>query len=184
MTATTPALRNGDWMQTFTGRQFWPLDPRPEDVRIEDIAHALSMLCRYGGHSLRFYSVAEHCCILHDYAPPEFKAWALMHDASEAYLVDVPRPLKPHLTGYKAAERGVMDAVCARFGLDVEEPPEVKEIDGRILADEAAQNMRDMPEAWLYDPLGITLKFWSPDEAEAQFLARAGMAGFALQRGR
>lgn len=60
LTYKRPTERAGDWMQTFTGRQFWPMDPRPEDLDILDIAHALSLLCRFGGHCQRFYSVAEH----------------------------------------------------------------------------------------------------------------------------
>jgi hypothetical protein len=76
--------RRGDWMQTFTGRRFWPLDPRGEDVLIEDIAHALSLLTRYGGHCTRFYSVAEHSVLLARAATPENALWLLLHDASEA----------------------------------------------------------------------------------------------------
>ena len=166
--------RKGDWMQTVTGRKFWPLDPNPDDICIEDIAHALSMLCRYGGHTLRFYSVAEHCCHVHDAAAPENKLWALMHDASEAYISDVIRPIKPFLTGYKATEKAVMSAVCTKFGMSEIEPEEVSILDKNILGDEAAQAMSEPPEKWYYkgDPLGITLQFWSPDIAKAQFLAR------------
>ena len=65
---TEPSWARGSWMQTFTGRQFFPLDPHPNDVDPVDIAHALSLICRYGGHTRRFYSVAEHCVLL-SYAP-------------------------------------------------------------------------------------------------------------------
>lgn len=166
--------RVGDWMQTYTGRQFWPVDPRPDDVHIDDIAHALSMVCRYGGHVLDFYSVAEHCCHLHDEAAPEHKAWALLHDASEAYIADIIRPLKPSLKGYLDHERVVMWAICIRFGLKQEMPPEVKTLDNRILADEAAQAMSAPPAPWAYngEPLGIKLGFWPPYMAKREFLAR------------
>jgi hypothetical protein len=86
--------RRGDWMQTFTGRAFYPLDPRPEDIDPVDIAHALSLICRYGGHSSRFYSVAEHCVLMSHAVAPEHALWALLHDATEAYLGDMIRPLK------------------------------------------------------------------------------------------
>ncbi|SHJ71538.1 hypothetical protein SAMN05444159_1299 [Bradyrhizobium lablabi] len=163
----------GDWIQTALGRQFWPIDPRADEVFIDDIAHALSMLCRFGGHCLRFYSVAEHSVLLSRAAAPEHKLWALLHDASEAYLVDVPRPLKPFLAGYKEAEDKIMRAVCERFGLDADMPTAVKEFDGRILFDERTQNMATAPVRWSTDaaPIGVTLQYWTPLVARANFLS-------------
>jgi len=162
----------GDWIQTAAGRQFWPMDPRPNEVFIDDIAHALSMLCRFGGHCLRFYSVAEHCVHLARAATPANRLWALLHDASEAYLVDVPRPIKPFLVGYEAAEAKIMRAVCVRFSLYLDLPDEVKRLDRAILSDERAQNMAPAPVAWSTgtDPIGVTLHFWSPERARAEFL--------------
>jgi hypothetical protein len=164
--------RHGDWMQTASGRQFWPMDPRPEEIDIEDIAHALSMLCRFGGHCLRFYSVAEHSVLLSRHVAPEHKRWALLHDASEAYLVDVPRPIKPFLTGYVAAEDGIMETVCRKFGLPRQMPIEVAAADTRILMDEARQNMSPPRVPWELNvpPLGVTLEYWQPDEAREAFL--------------
>lgn len=166
------AARHGDWMQTATGRQFWPVDPRADEIEIEDIAHALAMQCRYAGHCMRFYSVAEHSVLLSRAVSAENAMWALMHDASEAYLVDVPRPLKPFLPGYREAEDAVMRAVAERFGLSPDMPREVKVADGRILADEAGQNMATPPVPWAYtgEPLGIKLQYWSPEEAKRHFL--------------
>lgn len=167
-----PGERQGDWMQLYSGHQFWPLDPRASEIHITDIAHALSMQCRYAGHCKRFYSVAEHSVHLSRVVSTENALWALLHDASEAYLVDVPRPVKPYLTGYKAAEAKVMAAVCERFGLPPEMPAEVHEADGQIIADERA-NMAPCVAPWAgYDkPIGVVLQFWSPAEAEAEFLA-------------
>ena len=82
--------RRGGWIQTYTGRQFWPLDPRIEDIDIHDIAHALSHQCRYSGHCLRFYSVAEHSVLLSHHVAGEHMLWALLHDAWEAYLAAIP----------------------------------------------------------------------------------------------
>ncbi|MCK1460923.1 phosphohydrolase [Bradyrhizobium sp. 2] len=163
----------GDWIQTATGRQFWPMDPRPHEVYIDDIAHALSLLCRFGGHCLRFYSVAEHCVLLSRIAPAPYKLWALLHDASEAYLVDVPRPLKPFLGGYNEAEDKIMRAIAFRFHLHLGMPDQVKRLDRAILMDERLQNMAEAPIAWSTDcePLGIDLQFWSPERARAEFLA-------------
>lgn len=163
----------GDWIQTAMGRQFWPMDPQPHEVFLDDIAHALSMLCRFGGHCRRFYSVAEHSVLMARAAQPQFKRWALLHDASEAYLVDVPRPIKPFLVGYEAAEEKIMRAVAVRFNLHLGLPDHVKQLDRAILMDEQQQNMAPAPVPWSTDtaPLGVTLQFWSPDQARAEFLA-------------
>jgi len=164
------ANRIGDFMQTYTGQMFWPLDPRPDEINIFDIAHSLSLQCRYAGHCERFYSVAEHSVLMARWVSPPSRLWALLHDASEAYLVDVPRPLKRHLPGYKEAEAKVMEAICFRFDLSKEMPAEVHEADNRIIADEL-MNMRSM--AWHAkhdDPLGVRLEFWSPKEASGHFL--------------
>lgn len=163
----------GDWIQTALGGQFWPIDPRPEEINPEDIAHALSLLCRFGGHCLRFYSVAEHSVLLARKASPENRLWALLHDASEAYLVDVPRPIKPFLAGYREAEEKIMKAVCSRFGIPEEMPDEIKDLDVRILTDERHQNMAPAPQPWSTDadPIGVTLQFWTPEEAKREFLA-------------
>jgi hypothetical protein len=166
-------------MQTFRGGQFWPLDPKPAAIEIEDIAHSLSMQCRYAGHCIRFYSVAEHSVHVANHlkragAPVNVQLWGLLHDASEAYLVDVPRPLKPFLPGYREAERRVMAAVAERFSLGPSEPPEVKKTDNRILCDEAAQNMAEPPESWdlIGPPLGIRLRYWWPELAKEAFLKK------------
>lgn len=164
--------RKGDWMQTATGRVFWPIDPRPEDVCIEDIAHALSQLCRYGGHCRYFYSVAQHSVLVSRALPDEHKLWGLLHDASEAYVIDVPRPLKPFLTGYREAEDKVMEAIAERYGLSLPMPAEVKRIDSAILADEAAQIMGKPPRDWNLQepPLGVEISPWSPELARCEFL--------------
>lgn len=174
--------RLGGWIQTYTGRQFWPMDPRPHEVFIEDIAHSLSMMCRYAGHCERFYSVAEHSVLLARHVSRQNKLAALLHDASEAYLVDVPRPVKPFLAGYREAESLVMDAVCARFGLPIDFPQEVHDADKAILTDEMRQNMKSAAVTWESEtaPLGIDLEYWTPEEAEIQFLTMFGMLGGGL----
>jgi hypothetical protein len=165
--------RKGDWMQTAGGKQFWPLDPRPEEVFIGDIAGALSKLCRYGGQCLQFYSVAEHCVHVANYAPDELKLTALLHDASEAYLSDVIRPIKSHLTNYLDIEAGLERVIADRFGLAWPWAPEVKRLDTAILADERDQAMAPPPVPWSQttEPaLGVTLQFWTPKRARAEFL--------------
>lgn len=170
----TVVRADDNWMQTFSGAAVWPTDLLPEDISVQDVAHALSKLCRYGGHCLRFYSVAEHSVHICDYAPQELKLTALLHDASEAFLVDVPRPLKPALLNYKELEDKIMLAVSERFGTQFPLPSEVKRLDNAILADEREQNMALPPRAWVDNgaALGVRLQFWSPEKAAFEFLAR------------
>ena len=164
----------GDWIQTFTNRQFFPIAPRAGDVDILDIAHALSMQCRFSGHVLRFYSVAEHSVHVSRHCPPEWRLWGLLDDAAEAYLVDVPRPIKPFLPQFREIDERITRAVAERFGLEpiFPMPDAVKEIDNRILMDERNANMGAPPAPWNFElpPLGVDLQYWSPPEAERQFL--------------
>lgn len=164
-------------METYSGEKFYPLEPIAEEVNIHDIAHALSNLCRYGGHARYFYSVAEHCCHIFDKLP-EYKKEGLLHDASEAYLVDIPRPIKGHLEEYKIIEERLEIVIGAKFGLVYPYPKIVKEYDNRILVDERAVLMENgirNGNNWMMDdlePLGIDIKCWNPEEAEVNFLER------------
>jgi hypothetical protein len=164
--------RPGDWIQTYSGGKFYTLDPRPEEVNLVDIAHALSMTCRYNGHCERFYSVAEHSVLVSQALPLEFKLWGLLHDAPEAYVNDINRPTKKFMPEYQNIERNIMIAICDHFGLSHVEPPQVKVVDNGILQDECEQNMKHPPADWhISDPkLGIKLQFWEPAKAKFWFL--------------
>lgn len=108
-------LSDPHWIQTFLGKPFWPLSPRPEDIDIRDIAHALAMTCRFTGHSQKFYSVAEHSVRVSRIVPAQFALHGLLHDASEAYLCDLSRPIKHGSTlgaEYCRIEDNLMQAVC------------------------------------------------------------------------
>lgn len=169
--------RHGDWMQTFTGRQFWPLDPRTDEIDIRDIAHSLSMQCRYAGHVDRFYSVAEHSCHVSDVVArthPEHALAALLHDGSEAYLVDVPKPVKRFLTGYDVMEQNLMTAIFHKYGIFDPLPDIVKLIDERILNDERDQLMAPPPVKWGGNPEPVNVGIWclSPKIAMREFLSR------------
>jgi hypothetical protein len=172
----------GDWMQTATERAFWPLDPDPAALDLYDIASGLARSCRYGGQigRLEFYSVAEHCVLLSYAVPRELARWALLHDASEAFLGDVPRPIKAAFgQAYAEAEDRLMRAVACRFGLPWPMPDILKSFDTRILQNErAALWATDPPRPWSTDaagpPLdGITIQGWLPYQARRRFLARA-----------
>jgi len=162
------------WLQTYSGGIVHPLDPKEDEIRLQDIAAALSKLCRFGGHCAKFYSVAEHCVLMSQIVIPKMKLATLMHDASEAYLVDVPRPLKPWLVGYTEIENRLMAVIAKKFGFDWPLHPGIKEIDTAILTDERAQNMASMnaePLLWgnTKPALGIALQFWDPDRAQYEF---------------
>ncbi len=133
-----------DWIQTFTGKKFFPLEPNIEDICIEDIAHSLSMQCRFAGHSKTHYSVAQHSIAMVNgwFNGPENKElakYALLHDASEAYLTDIPRPLKhlPQFQFYRDAEKHLSELIYVKFGLNPVEPEEIKRSDWEILCEEA-----------------------------------------------
>lgn len=149
----TTTERRGNWMQTYTGKQYWPIDPRADEVDIIDIAHALSNMCRYGGHCRTFYSVAEHSVLVsqwlrkqgHD-KPIQLKG--LMHDGTEAYCTDVPRPLKHMLAGYDDIEHRNWLAICERFDISPDMPQCIKDADNEVLLLEAEWLMKPHPAPW------------------------------------
>jgi hypothetical protein len=161
-------------MQTYRGGQFHPIQPLPEEVFIEDIAHALSLLCRFGGHCKTFYSVGEHCLRVAAALPPELKLWGLLHDASEAYVIDMPRPLKHSgwMETYREIEGQVQQAICARFGLRWPEPPEVKRIDNLLLNTEARDLMAPLHSEWTHREPSLRQRIipLASPEVEARYL--------------
>lgn len=171
--------RRGDWMQTASGRQFWPLDPRPEEIHIGDIAAALSKLCRYNGHCEWHYSVAQHSVYVSHQLPAEHALTGLLHDATEAYCADVPRPLKRFLTGYAQIEQDIWLAVAERFGLPVEMPACVHEADNAVLLSEKAQIMQPAPAPWNVPGTAAPIRvgYWTPQMARDAFLRRFAELG-------
>lgn len=183
MNATaTDALRRDDWFVTASGHRFFLLDPRPEDIRIEDIAHALAQVCRFGGHCQPFYSVAQHSVLVSRVVPPEHALAGLLHDAPEAYVGDVIRPLKRLLPEYRKIEDRVWSAICRRFGIAEQLPTEVKHADMVALATERRDLVRVAHERagewrWIEDELGVSphpepITALVPGEARRLFVAR------------
>lgn len=166
----------GVWTQTRTGRAFYPQSPLPEDICIEDIAHALGNLCRFSGHTRRFYSVAEHSVHVSTQVPPEHALQALLHDATEAYLVDVPKPIKPLLIGYAELEAKVWAAVAAHFELPAEMHPTVHAADVAVLLAEKDQLLGPSPRQWYETDIQPArlgeLPCYAPREAKYFFLRR------------
>ena len=161
---------------TSTGVKFDIFDPDLDDIRIEDIAHALSNVCRYGGHSKEHYSVAQHSCIVSDYCSPENKLWGLLHDASEAYIGDVVAPLKhtEEFEFYLKVEEDLMNLVCEKFGLEYEAPEEIKYWDLVIRSTE----IRDISSIPLYlidrnyPPTDKIIHPLNPKESKERFLLK------------
>lgn len=172
----------GDWIQTFSGGKFYPLDPRPDQVKIEDIAHALSNLCRFAGHVREFYSVAQHSVLVSHFCKPEFALWGLLHDAPEAYICDLPRPVKYHseLAAYKIVEKRLEEAIVKHFGLSPSwEPNDIKWTDRRLLFTERRDLLPELPwdsDGWAMGLEGKAFPFkivpWAPKYAEELFLLR------------
>lgn len=143
-------VRIGDWIQTYSGRAMYPLDPRSDEICIHDIAHALSNQCRFSGHTSRFYSVAEHSVHVSILCNREDAMWGLLHDASEAYLSDVAKPVKmlPEMDVYRQAERGLQAYIAGTFGLSLVEPESVRAADKLMLAIEARDLMDVQNSRW------------------------------------
>ena len=130
-----------NYITTYTRRHFDPVNPEPADMDIKDIAHALSMICRGNGHVSSFWSVGEHCILCAKEAAAKGYAnrlvlAALLHDASECYMSDVPRPLKQNMKQYKEQENHLLDVLYTKFlgsSLDEQEEKLIKEIDDAVL---------------------------------------------------
>jgi hypothetical protein len=176
------AARTGGWIQTFSGVEFHPFDARPEDFYIEDIAHGLSHLCRFAGHVREFYSVAEHSVRVSWACAPEDALQGLLHDATEAYLIDLPSPIKhsPGLFGYRHAEHNLRVPLAERFHLPFMLPDSVEHADKVLLMTEKRDLLGPAPDGatkWGYDgntyePLSRRIRPWSPILARHLFLAR------------
>lgn len=168
--------RRGDWISTYTGKKFYPLDPRHEEIDINDIIHALSNQCRFVGHCTSFYSIAQHSVLVSLMCPSEHALWGLLHDASEAYLVDLPSPLKKDdaFKAYVEAEHQLMNVICDVFGLSHEEPKEVKLVDKKMLVTEARDLTMSQGMGWTMnvEPYEFHIKPWTPEVARVKYLSR------------
>lgn len=164
--------RRGDWISTFSGTKYWPADPRPEDVSITDIAHALSMVCRFAGHCREFYSVAEHSVLVSQVVPEEFALLGLLHDAAEAYIGDVSRPLKGSLPDYRRLEARNWEAISIAFDLPLI-PPIIHVADNAVLFAERAVLLPNSPAwGWSHAAAKVEIEALPPAFAKQRFLDR------------
>lgn len=164
------------WIQTFSGKHFYFLEPTAEDVDVEDIAQALSKQCRFAGHINKFYSVAEHSLYVSYLAKNPLEG--LLHDASEAYLVDMPSPIKAELPEYRKVEEGIMGVVAKKWGFEWPMSADTHDCDRVMLIEEATHLLNNCD--WINDPRyqpkerrhGILPVGLSPDAAYAAFMTR------------
>ena len=138
-----------NWTQTYTGKQFRLMNPTQDSICLDDIAHSLSMQCRFNGHTQRFYSVAEHCWWASHIVSPENALQALMHDASEAYISDIPKPFKLMLGFFvEMIEHQHLSAIGEKFGFSADLTSEVKAADVEMLLHEREQALIPTEHKW------------------------------------
>lgn len=168
------------YFRTHTGRRVYPLSPSASEISIFDVAHSLSQMCRFLGHTTAFYSVAQHSVLVSENVPQEDALWGLLHDASEAYLCDLPAPIKrdPEMNIYRIAEDRLMRAVCERYDLRPEMPRSVKVADKVLLATEFRDVTTMDDRDWIANECGASpldgyyIVGWPPIVAEQRFLDR------------
>lgn len=166
--------RKGDWMITYTGKRFYPLDPRAEDIDIVDIAHALSLTNRFNGHTEFPYSVAQHSLKVSLFVTDGQFLGGLLHDAAEAYVNDMVRPVKQYLVEYKAIENGILNVIEQKYNVNTR-TPQIKLADNSALVTEASQLCSG--ESWYYDshwptPFPYTIHPRNWESVQEEFLER------------
>jgi len=161
------------YMTTFSGVRFTMFDPQVDQINLEDIAQALSMLCRFTGHVTEFYSVAQHSVMVSRLLPAHLAFQGLLHDAQEAYINDLSRPVKHHpgMSAYRDLEQRLERTIRLRFGLPEKLDPLVKRVDDLIVVDEARRLLSPVPEWTTRHPRsGVNIDPWSPQVARGAFL--------------
>jgi hypothetical protein len=169
------------WIETYCGIKFYFLNPTPEMVNIKDIAHSLSLQCRFSGHTNRFYSVAEHSVrvsrfLFSTYGDYRLALQGLLHDASEAYLLDVPSPVKQHLGGYKSMEDKLQEVILNKYHAGWPMDARTKDADAILLKNEARYLLPSKGRSWVdhyptTEEFGMEPMCDAPTVAEETFLA-------------
>lgn len=163
------------YVSTYLGNRFFLTRPHIDDVDIEDIAHGLAYQCRFNGQTSTFYSVAQHSLMVMQLVPAEERLAALLHDAAEAYLGDMVKPLKNLFPEFSAIEDQVMRIIGERFQIDLANlHPSIKEADRIALATEKRDLMPHSTEPWSIldgiQPLPQIIAPLTPNEAKSAFL--------------
>lgn len=170
--------RPGQYKETYTGKKFYVLDVRPDDICMRDIAHSLSLQCRYNGHCKQFYSVAEHSILIALHAWNEGHGFedvmrALLHDAVEAFIGDIPKPVKLSIPALMEAEDRIEAHIMDKYKLPRDKADWLNDYDYRITIDERLVIMNDSNNVWGHEslkPLGVKIRCMEPEDAEFEFL--------------
>lgn len=167
--------KNDAWIETYTGIKFNVFDPKSELVNILDIAHALSMCVRFNGHLPYFYSVAEHSWHMSNLVEDKYALAALLHDASEAYFSDIPRPIKYMFPQVREVDDKVSDCILSKYGVTGIDSS-IHTLDRSMCLTEAkhcGMNTEDWPEGHeQYGVAKVKLRFWSWKTARTMYLNR------------
>lgn len=168
-----------DWISTYTGKKFYFKRPDPSAICVEDIAHVLSRICRYGGHSEQFLSVAEHSvkiaeAVYYEFHDSELTVAALFHDSAETYTGDLVSPLKRILPSYKIVENRIMQAIASKFNFrwNKEFHDIIKIFDKQMFRREVLElrKIECFNKFMEVQPLNTVLEFWEPSIAKQKFL--------------
>lgn len=160
------------WVQSYSGKKIDLLNPKAGMIDIEDIAHALAHVCRFAGNSRLFYSVAEHSVRVGSISG-QFALEGLLHDAAEAYLGDIPAPVKQFCKDYRVLEERLMEAVAERFGLAYPIPRIVTVADQQVLLTEKEALMAPEPAPWeiqVATKANVQIACLKPKDAKELFL--------------
>jgi 5'-deoxynucleotidase YfbR-like HD superfamily hydrolase len=163
------------WIQTWGGRQFWPMDARPEEVFIDDIAWMLAQQNRWKGATMTPISIAQHSVIVSRLCHPDYALQGLLHDATEAYLGDMASPVKSQIPEFQLAEARLWRVIATRFGVPVDLDASVKLADAVSLHTESRDLMRPPPVEWrskLPTPMEERIVPWSAQVSATAFLER------------
>jgi hypothetical protein len=162
---------NRPFVETKSGKKINPLNPEIESIDIEDIAHALSMKCRFTGHTRLFYSIAQHSVMVSEFCPQEDALAGLLHDSAEAYLADIAGPIKPYIIGFKEIEERLLSCIFLKFDVEWPLPNSVRYIDERMLITEGHALMNN-PESWGVNvqPYDILITPWTIEKVKEIFL--------------
>lgn len=166
-------MSQGPFIRLHSGGKFHILKPKLSELNIEDICWGLSHICRFTGHSDKFYSVAQHVCLVSDLLPDNLKLEGLLHDATESVYSDINSPLKSVLPQYKELELRAEALVAKKFKLKFPYPSDVKLADMRLLVTEfrdlmTGSDYKDLP----FQPLDKKIKPWSIQKSREEFIAR------------